>query len=104
MNVSERIGRLIDGWCERRALGPLRILLPGWPPPNGFTDEWQQVWAAMRHTRAMCRDDLAQNGESEEVNAIIAELSRMLFPGQPPQDLERAAERITAAIFGDRSV
>ena len=102
MEPQQTIAKLIDQWCARRALRPLRILLPSWPPPNGFTDEWQSVWAAMRHVRAMCREELAEAGESGDVNEVIAELSRRLFPAETPQSVEKLAEQITAAIFGDR--
>lgn len=57
----------------------------------------------MRHIRAMCRDDLAEHGESEAVNAIVADLSRRLFPEKSPRSIEEIAEQLTAAIFGRKS-
>jgi hypothetical protein len=103
MDIAPAISGLVDGWCQRRALHPLRILLPFWPPMNGFTDEWHQVWAALRHVRAMCREELVHHGEAESVNAVVAGLSRQLFPSQSPQDIEQLADRLTAAIFGAQS-
>ncbi len=50
----------------------------------------------------MCREELAEAGESGEVNDVIAELSRRLFPAETPQSVEKLAEQITAAMFGDR--
>jgi hypothetical protein len=102
MDVHATIGKLVDGWCERRALSPLRIVLPSWPPLSGLTDEVHHLWAAMRHVRAVCRYELVLHGELDDVNAVVAEMSRLLHPGEPPQDVERLAERITAAIFGDQ--
>ena len=99
-DIIQEISKLIDGWCERRALRPLRIILPGWPPPNGFADEWQRVWAAMRHLRAMCHEDIAQHGEEESVNHIIAELSRHLFPQEQPDAIEDTANELITTIFG----
>jgi hypothetical protein len=101
--ISAMIAKLIDGWCERRALRPLGIILGGWPPPNGFSDEWEHVWAAMRHLRAMCRDDLARCGETHAVDQIIADLSKRLFPQEPQADIEQIAEDITARLFGKQS-
>lgn len=102
MDAQQTIAKLVDRWCDRRAIRPLRMLLPSWPPPNGFTDEWLNVWAAMRHVRAMCREELLDAGESDDVNQVIAELSRRLFPAETPQSIEKIAEQLTAAIFGDR--
>lgn len=102
MDVQQRIAKLVDQWCERRALQPLSILLPSWPPPNGFTDEWASVWAAMRHIRAVCREELAGAGESRDVNEVVAELSRRLYPMETPQSIEQLAEQITVAMFGNR--
>lgn len=38
---------LIDAWCSRRALVPLRILLPAYPLPNGLTDGWGALSEAL---------------------------------------------------------
>ena len=99
-NINTDIAKLIDKWCGRRAITPLRIVLPHWPPANGFTDEWMAVWAAMRHTRAMCRDDLAKHQETEALDHIIAALSDRLHPADSPQGLELRASQLIEAIFG----
>jgi hypothetical protein len=100
--IPAEISRLIDGWCERRALRPLRIILPHWPPMNGFTDELQRIWAAMRHLRAMCCDDLANHDEIEAVSRVIAGLTQKLFPRDDPHEIEDTAEKLIAVIFGDQ--
>ena len=102
IDIPTAISTLIDGWCERRALRPLRTILPSWPPPNGFTVEWRDVWASMRHLRAMCRDDLKANGESKTVDDVIAELSKRLFPNEESQEIEETAEKLIRAIFGNK--
>lgn len=102
MDVHATMGELIDRWCERRALQPLSILLPTYASLNGLTDGWSELWGAMRHVRAMCKDDLTKHGELDAVNAVVAELSRVLHPGEAPQDVEKLAEQITAAMFGGR--
>lgn len=58
---------LIDGWCERRKLRPLRIMLPRYPLSNGLTDDWEELRAALRQIRASCRDELT----SAEMDAIV---------------------------------
>jgi hypothetical protein len=59
---------LIDGWCERRKLGPLRYILRAYPVASGLTDEWEELRAALRHIRSSCRDDL----EPQELDTVVA--------------------------------
>jgi hypothetical protein len=99
MDIIHQISELIDCWCERRALRPLGYVLPLWPPPNGFTDEWQSLWAALRFLRAMCREDLTKHDESERVNRLIAELSQRLFPLETPASIEEIAEKLVTNMF-----
>jgi hypothetical protein len=49
--VKAPLARLIDGWCERRALGPLAVLLPAYTSNNGLTDGWTDVMEALRTLR-----------------------------------------------------
>ena len=72
------MARLVDAWCDRRALRPLRILLPAWPPPMGLTDDLSELLAALRHVRAMCRDELPA-AEREAIRLAITDLQRSLF-------------------------
>ena len=59
---------LIDGWCERRSLKPLRHILRAYPLASGLTDEWEELRAALRHIRTSCRDDL----EPQELDTVVA--------------------------------
>lgn len=68
---------LADGWCERRALNPLGRLLAAYPPPNGFTDEWNQLYDALRDIRALCRDQLTDE-EKKTLNNVIVAIQKML--------------------------
>jgi hypothetical protein len=43
---------LLDAWCDRRALAPLRIVLPHYPMPNGFSEELDDLVRALRTVRA----------------------------------------------------
>ena len=60
------IDRLIDGWCARRALSPLRILLAAWPMPMALTDDWESLRTALQLVRAVCRDVLP----ADELHAL----------------------------------
>lgn len=93
------ISSLVDRWCEKRSLGSLRIVLPHWPMPNGFTDEAMNLLAAFRHLRAMCRDELTQD-EFEKVNEVIGILSRAVFKDESPKNMDREVDKLITAIFG----
>jgi hypothetical protein len=65
------VDTLIDAWCERRALLPLRILLPAWPPVSGLIDDWQRLTETLRHVRAMTGKSLPDS-EQKQLNLLIA--------------------------------
>jgi hypothetical protein len=50
---------LIESWCASRSLGPLRIVLPHWPMPNGFSDELVALTRALRTVRIQHRASLS---------------------------------------------
>lgn len=74
------LDELIDGWCERRALNALRLVLPGYHSVNGLTDGWQQLYDALRDVRAMCKDEL-ENKEREKLNQTIVGIESLLANG-----------------------
>jgi len=41
------IDDLIGGWCDRRELKPLRILLRSYPLSSGLADDWQQLYESL---------------------------------------------------------
>lgn len=49
------IGSLVDAWCDRRALGPLRLILRGYPLDNALTDGWMELLQSLYDVRASCR-------------------------------------------------
>jgi len=67
------ISSLVDGWCERRELQPLGIVLPAWPSSIGqpLTDEWEELRAALRHARAIAKERMTE-AEREQLNSAIA--------------------------------
>ncbi|MEM6260430.1 MAG: hypothetical protein AAF711_00810 [Planctomycetota bacterium] len=71
---NEIVARLIDGWCERRALGLLRSILGPWPH-NGLTDGVEHLLHALKAIRN--RDDLLDD-EKADVNQAIGIYSRWL--------------------------
>jgi hypothetical protein len=54
------LDHLINGWCERRALRPLRYLLDAYPGVLAHTDQQFELVEALKKVKALCRDDLTQ--------------------------------------------
>ena len=72
------VDELIDARCDRRALQPLRILLPAWPLGMGLTDDWERVREALGRVRAMVGKSLPQE-EQARVNELIAAADQSLI-------------------------
>jgi hypothetical protein len=51
--ASELLVELIDGWCERRALAPLALLLPAYTSYNGLTDGTAELYHAVNNLRGL---------------------------------------------------
>jgi hypothetical protein len=60
--------RLLDALCVQRAYGPLRTLLPHYPMPNGFTDEWVNLANALKTVRTQNRTGL----RPEDMELVIS--------------------------------
>jgi hypothetical protein len=68
---------LADAWCERRALNPLRYLLPAYPLQTGTTDEWHELHNALQDIRSLCKDDISLD-EKEKLSRAIARIQEIL--------------------------
>ncbi len=44
--------RLIEAWCDRRELVPLKEILPGYLALNGLTDGWIHFYEVLSNLRA----------------------------------------------------
>ena len=67
MNFTQTLDKLIDGWCERRAIRPLQSLLRAYPGPLAHTDQKHQLLEALRDLKGLCRSDLTE----DELRMII---------------------------------
>jgi hypothetical protein len=54
------LDHLINGWCERRALRPLRYLLDAYPGVLAHTEQQFELVESVEKSEALCRDDLTQ--------------------------------------------
>jgi hypothetical protein len=68
------LDQLIDGWCERRALQPLRVVLAGYPLVTGLTDEWATLYATIRELKG-----LAPGVLRPEESAAVAEAHALIY-------------------------
>jgi hypothetical protein len=76
LDVGAAVIYLIDAWCERRCLSPLRQILNGWPS-NGLTDGAYELLDALQLARADGRD-VATDFESELLSAAESKLGARL--------------------------
>jgi hypothetical protein len=61
---------LIDGWCERRSLSLLRVLLPVYPLASGLTDDWAALAFSLKEIRVRHSEALAP-GELDRVISLL---------------------------------
>jgi hypothetical protein len=67
-NADTLMAQLIDSWCERRALGPLREILKCYPRVSGLTDEWGDLASCFKTIRVRLPGDLV----GQELEQVIA--------------------------------
>jgi hypothetical protein len=73
--------RLLDSLCAQRAYGPLRTILPHYPIPNGFTDEWGNLANALKTIRMRNRTDLRP--EDMELVISLQHAAESALAGRP---------------------
>ena len=61
------MAQLIDNWCARRALRPLREILSCYPRVSGLTDEWAALATCFKTIRIRFAKDL----EPQELEQVI---------------------------------
>ncbi len=65
--IGKKLAELIDIWCERRALDPLRIVLPHSVLVSGLTDEWADLAGALKTVRVQHFASL----QPDEVDRVV---------------------------------
>ena len=76
--VLREIEHLVECWCDRRALRPLRYILNAYPLSSGLTDEWGQLLDALKSIKAQSRTDL-RNEELEKVSELIISVNNIVY-------------------------
>ena len=67
--------RLVEAWCDRRALQALRCILRGYPLANRLTDGWAELMTALKDVRSFARQEI-----TPEEARLIDECVRMIEP------------------------
>lgn len=74
------LDHLVDRWCERRALRPLRIILKAYPMVSALTDNWGELRSALRQLRSL-RDPDVSDAEAAIVEDALRAIERALDRG-----------------------
>ena len=71
--LNKTLDALIDGWCERRAIKPLQLLLRAYPCPLVHTDQFHDLLEALRDVKGLARPALTQ----EELTMVIQSINAL---------------------------
>jgi hypothetical protein len=71
--------------------------------PNGFTDEAQELLAALKHARAICGPDLRHHEEEDDLCEAIVILTQALFPKSNEESVDSAIDKIINMLFENDS-
>ena len=75
LELGDKIDFLIDRWCERRELQPLRRLLNGQASINGLTDGWFEMHDELKAIRAQDKAFL-NDDEMDVIVELIQSIER----------------------------
>ena len=73
MNFNQKLDWLIDQWCERRAIRPLKYLLRVYPSVLAHTDQLGDLLEALRDVKDLCRNELRQ----QELDYVISSINEL---------------------------
>ena len=79
MTLNEKLDWLIEQWCERRTLRPLRFILQVYPGALVHTDQFGDLLEKLRDVKGLCRNDLTPQELTcliEAINEIEDSLKR----------------------------
>jgi hypothetical protein len=57
-DTNKDIAALVNAWCDRRAIEPLRVILACYPITNNLTDDWAAIAAGLKAIRVHHSRDL----------------------------------------------
>jgi hypothetical protein len=66
----QTLQKLVEAWCDRRALQALRCILRGYPLVNRLTDGWADLMMALKDVRAFARQEITRE-EAKSIDECI---------------------------------
>ena len=82
--LSSILDDLVERWCDRRALRPLRLVLVAYPAVMSTSDAWHQLWGALRNVRGL-NDIELPDPERQQVEEALRLVDRAIRgAGQVP--------------------
>jgi hypothetical protein len=84
--LAEILDTLVEQWCARRALEPLRFLLQAWPAPLVLSDEWHELWRALRNVQGLRPGILTPEESDLSAEALRLVNGSLRAVGQSPYD------------------
>ena len=73
------VDSLVDRWCECRSLGLLRIILQAYPLASSLSDEWHELYKALRLIRSQYGKQLLEE-EANLLGEAIVSVDQRLYP------------------------
>ena len=73
MNFNQKLDWLINQWCERRAIQPLKYLLRAYPNVLAHTDQLGDLLEALRDVKGFCRNELSE----KELDCVISSINEL---------------------------
>ncbi len=66
-DTNKEIAALVNAWCDRRAIGPLRAILACYPIVFNLTDHWAAIAEGLKAIRIYHGQDL----EPSEMDTVV---------------------------------
>ena len=73
LTLNQKLDWLIDQWCERRVLHPLRFLLAAYPSVLAHTDQFGDLLEKLRDIKGLYRNELTP----EELTLVISAINEL---------------------------
>lgn len=74
----QTLQKLVEGWCDRRALQALRCILRGYPLSSRLTDGWAELMTALKDVRAFAREEITPE-ELQSVDECVRVIERAVY-------------------------
>ena len=72
--LNQKLDWLVDQWCERRALHPLKLLLPVYNSGAlAHTDQFGDLLEGLRDVKGLCRNELT----ADELTLVVSTVNEL---------------------------